>query len=344
MSTKQTSADTVSPAQQIFEMIWPGGLAAQAIYCAARLGLADLLADGPLSAEAIAERAGTYAPATHRWLRALCSLNILQETPVREFELTDLGQTLSSGDASAAKPWAAMLGAPFIWRPWGKLLDTLKTGQPAFPDMYGHSWYEFLAEHPEDAEIYNEAMNAGAELMIEAVVKHYDFDQFHTIVDLGGGRGALLRGILQAHAKPRGILFDLPPVVATADALLRSSVADRCETVGGDFFEEVPQDADAYLMKGIVHGFNDENAVKILKKIHSAMCEGGKLLIVDAVLQETNEPNPQKAMMDLMMLSLVEGRERTEKEFSTLLGKAGFELSQVIDTGRGSSIVEGIPV
>ncbi len=343
MTTQNTQADPAAQASELFAMIWPGGLAAQAVYCAAKLKIADILAKGPNPVAAIAEVTKTDSAALHRLLRALCSLKLLRELPGGDFELTPLGQTLQSDHPSGTRPWAVMLGAPFIWRPWGQLLKTVRSGEPAFPRMHDCSMYEYLAKNPRDAEIYNAAMNAGATTAAAAIVESYDFSQFDTIVDLGGGQGSLLKGILEANPTPRGILFDLPAVVETANNLRNSSVGGRCELVGGDFFQSVPPGADAYLLKGIIHGFNDEHATKILTNIKTAMRPDGKILIVDVVLSESNEPIPQKALMDLMMLTLVEGRERTEPQFRSLLQNAGLQLQRIVDTNGGNAIVEAVP-
>lgn len=327
----------------MFSMIWPGALAAQAIYCAARLGIADHVAAGVERAECLANATKTHPVALRRLLRALCSLEILREHGDGCFELTELGETLRTDDPSGVQPWAIMLGAPFIWRPWGRLLETIQTGEAAFDRIFGRPFKELNSLSPEDAEVYNTAMNAGATMNVPTIVRAYDFSEFDTIVDLGGGRGSLLRGILEAYDRPRGILFDLPEVVATATELNCSPVADRCTVVGGDFFQAVPNGADAYLLKGILHSHEDAEAVAILQRVREAMNSKGKLLIVDVVLQDANEPNPQKALMDLMMLALVPGHERTEQEFQTLLDQSGFRLSRVITTDHQNAIVEGVP-
>ncbi len=254
-----------------------------------------------------------------------------------------MGNTLRAGDPSGVHPWAVMLGAPFVWRPWGRLLETIQTGENAFARIFGRPFEELMALNREDAEIYHSAMNAGAANMVPAIVDAYDFSQCELVVDVGGGRGALLRGILEGFVRLRGILFDLPDVVAAAMPFRVSPVAGRCQIVGGSYFNCVPAGGDVYLLKGILHSHRDEEAVKILKNIRQAMRADGRVLIVDVVLQPINEPSPQKALMDLMMLTLVPGHERTEAEFASLLDQSGLRLSQVIHTECGHSIVEGVP-
>ncbi len=333
-----------SPRKRLFSLIWPGALAAQAVYCAARLGIADHLAAGIDRSDTLATVTQTHPVALRRLLRALCSLEILQECEDGRFVLTEMGETLRTGDPSEVQPWAIMLGAPFVWRPWGRLLETIQTGEAAFARIFGRPFSDLKSLSPEDAEIYDTAMNAGAAIKVAAITGAYDFSDFELIVDLGGGRGSLLRGILEAFERPQGILFDLPEVVATATDLQTCNVADRLQAVGGSFFESVPAGADAYILKGILHSHRDEDVVEILKRVRHAMRPNGRLLIVDAVLQPVNEPNPQKALMDLMMLALVPGRERTEAEFNMLLEQAGFHMSRVIAMDSQHAIVEGVPV
>ncbi len=207
----------VSPRKRMFSMIWPGPLATQAIYCAARLAIADHIQAGKTRVDCLATATNTHPVALRRLLRALCSLEILVEDDAGQFTLTELGQTLRRDDPSGVHPWAVMLGAPFIWRPWGRLLESIQTGEAAFDRIFGRPFSELISLSPVEAEIYNQAMNAGATMKVPAIVRAYDFSGFDLIVDLGGGRGSLLRGILEAHQRPRGILFDLPEVVASAD-------------------------------------------------------------------------------------------------------------------------------
>ena len=332
-----------SPRKRLFSMIWPGALAAQAVYCAAQLAIADHVAEGTDRVDSLSTVTQTHPVALRRLLRALCSLEILKECEDGRFELTEMGETLRKDDPSGVQPWAIMLGAPFVWRPWGRLLETIQTGEAAFSRIFGRPFSDLKSLSPEDAEIYNRAMNAGATTNVPAIVRAYDFSDFELIVDLGGGRGSLLRGILEANERPRGILFDLPDVVATANELAASAVADRCQIVGGSFFDSVPAQADAYLLRGILHSHRDEDAVEILKRVRQAMRPHGRLLIMDVVLHPTNEPNPQKALMDLMMLALASGHERTEMEFADILDQAGFDLSRIIAMDNQNAIVEGTP-
>ena len=327
-------------ATRMLEMIWPGPLAAQAIYAAARLGLADILADGPHSAEDIASTAKADAPSVRRLLRALATLEIFHQEDDGRFSQTPRSETLRSG--TQVFTWAIMLGSPFVWRPWGQLYDGVVTGRCAFDEVFAMPFDEYMAVHPDEAEAYNAAMNTNASMALSPVVAAYDFSKFETIVDVGGGRGALLAGILEVNPGARGVLFDLPGVVADPEKLQVTRLGARCAVEGGNFFEYVPA-GDALVLKSIIHGLSDEQAVRILYNCHEALNPGGRLILVETVLQPIQEPNPQKALMDLMMFTLTTGHERTAEQFEVLLREARFELLQIIPTERGNSVIEAAP-
>ena len=333
--------DETNPSSRLLDLVWPGGLAVQAVRTAAELGIAEELADGPRTSEELARAVGAHAPTLARLLRVLVSLELLRERDGR-FEQTAVSETLRGGPAESTRPWAEFLGAPFLWRSWERLPEAVRTGRTPFDEANGASFYEHLAAHPEDARLYDEAMSVGAEMNVEPVVGAYDFSRFGKIVDVGGGRGSLLRGILEATPQLRGVLFDLPAVVAGSD-LGASPVADRCEIVGGNAFDGIPAGADAYLLKSVIHGFDDEDSVRVLRRCREAITDGGRLLLVELVLPESPEPDPRQAIMDLLMFTLVPGRERTEPEFREILIGAGFALERVVSTSGPSSIVEAAP-
>jgi SAM-dependent methyltransferase len=233
-----------------------------------------------------------------------------------------------------------MLGAHFVWKPSGALQETVRTGQPSFERVYGAPFFEYLAGHPDDAAVFNAAMSSSPGYLA-AIVGAYDFSKFERIVDVGGGHGLILAGILAANPRLRGVLYDLPGVVAGSFALGQEPISQRCEIIGGDFFKGVPAGADAYMLKGIIHDWNDEAALKILKNCRRAIRPDGTLLIVEAVL--TPSTDPATALMDMLMMVLTSGRERTESEFRSLLQEAGFSMVQVI-RAMGASIIESRPV
>jgi O-methyltransferase len=323
---------------QLMRLLWPGAMAVQAIHVAARLGLADLVARGPKTVMELAEATRTHGPSLGRVLRALTNLGIFVEDPDGRYSQTALSEALRTDHPQSMRPLAMMLGAGFVWKPSGVLDVTIRTGQPAFEHVYGAQFFTHLAEHPDDAAVFNAAMSS-LPAYITAIVDAYDFSKFERLVDIGGGHGALLVGILTANPRLRGVLYDLPGVVAGAS--VPPTVADRLEIVAGDFFEVAPAGADAYVLKGIIHDWNDASGVAILKNCRRAIRPEGRLFILDNVL--TPSSDPASALMDVLMMVLTGGRERTESEFRSLLREAGFSLENIIPTA-GASILESRPV
>jgi O-methyltransferase domain/Dimerisation domain len=338
MSTEQPTSANGHPSMQLMRLLWPGAIAVQAVHVAAKLGIADLVAEGPQTVEALAQATHTHGPSLGRLLRALTSLGIFGEDTAGRYRQSPLSDALRTDHPESVRRSAMMLGAGFVWRPSGELDATIRTGHPAFEQVYGAQFFEYLAEHPGDAVIFNAAMSS-LPAYITAIVDAYDFSRFERVVDIGGGHGALLIGILSAHPRVRGVLHDLPGVVAGAS--IPPALADRLEIVAGDFFEAVPAGADAYVLKGIIHDWNDESGVKILKNCRRAIRPDGRLFILDTVL--TPSSDPAGALMDVLMMVLTGGRERTESEFRSLLGEAGFSLEKVMPTA-GTSILESRPV
>jgi hypothetical protein len=323
---------------QLMRLLWPGAMAVQAIHVAARLGLADLVVRGPKTVMELAEATRTHGPSLGRLLRALTNLGIFVEDPDGRYSQTALSEALRTDHPQSMRPLAMMLGAGFVWKPSGELDVTIRTGQPAFEHVYGAQFFTHLAEHPDDAAVFNAAMSS-LPAYITAIVDAYDFSKFERLVDIGGGHGALLVGILTANPRLRGVLYDLPGVVAGAS--VPPTVADRLEIVAGDFFEVAPAGADAYVLKGIIHDWNDASGVAILKNCRRAIRPEGRLFILDNVL--TPSSDPASALMDVLMMVLTGGRERTESEFRSLLREAGFSLENIIPTA-GASILESRPV
>ncbi|MDQ3818582.1 MAG: acetylserotonin O-methyltransferase [Acidobacteriota bacterium] len=329
----------VPPQMALFQMA-TGFWVTQSIYVAARLGIADLLGDGPKTADELARATNTNSFMLYRVLRALAGLGIFAEDEQKRFGLTPLAEALQSGPNSF-RAMAIHLAENSSWKAWGSLLESVRTGECAFKLANGLEVFPYYAEHKESFEPFNEAMTNFSEAVIKAIVPAYDFSSVRKLVDIGGGHGALLAAILKVNPETRGVLFDLPTVVGGAkERLEREGVTDRAEVLGGDFFESVPPGGDAYIMKLIIHDWDEERAVKILKNCHSAMEDGGRLLLVETVVPEGNEPSLSK-MMDLQMLVMTGGRERTEAEYRELFAAAGFKLTRVIPTESPLSIVEG---
>lgn len=340
MTNQEPQAQPVSPSMQMMQLLWPGALAVQAIHVAARLALADLVASGPKSINSLAEATHTHGPSLARLLRALASLGIFAEEATGRYRQTALSDTLRSDHPDSVRPTAMMLAAHFVWKPCGALEETVRTGQPSFERLYGAAFFDYMAGHPDDAAVFNAAMSSSPSYTA-AIVGAYAFSRFERIVDVGGGHGLLLAAILSANPRLRGVLYDLPAVVAGASTLRQPPITERCKIIGGDFFQEVPARADAYLLKGIIHDWNDEAALKILKNCRRAIRPEGTLLLVESVL--TPSTAPATALMDMLMMALTSGRERTESEFRSLLQESGFSMVQVIRSAS-VSIIESRPV
>lgn len=315
----------------------------QLIYAAAKLGIADRLAIGPKRSDELAAEVGAQPEFLYRLLRALAVVGLFTERPGRTFALTALGALLKSSDPQSLRGWAIVHGEE-LYRAWGGLLHTVQTGQPGFEYSYGSTWWDHLDRHPETAAAFNQQMTTFFEQRNAAVAEAYDFSSCRTIVDVAGGQGALLAAILQANPAARGVLFDLPAVVESAPQLLeQAGVQARSEVVGGDMFAGLPTGGDAYLLATIIHDWNDENAVAVLRNVRQAMGREGRLLLVEVIVPSDSSRSPTK-IMDVSMMVLMHGKERTEAEYRELYRAAGFALTRVIETESGYSIIEGRPV
>lgn len=340
MDNREPRAQPVSPSIEMMQILWPGAMAVQAVYVGAKLALADLVASGPKSIEQLADATHTHRSSLGRLLRSLTSLGIFVEDTENCYRQTELSDTLRSDHPESVRPFALMLGSHFLWTPSGRLEETVRTGQPSFERIYDAPFFEYLAGHSDDAAVFNAAMSSSPRYLA-AIVGGYDFSKFGRVVDVGGGHGLLLAAILSANPGLCGVLYDLPAVIAGASVLRCEALSQRCEILGGDFFQAVPQGADAYVLKGIIHDWNDQAAGKILKNCRHAIHPKGTLLLVETVLSRTADP--PGALMDMLMMVLTSGRERTESEFQSLLQEAGFSMTRVIRTG-GVSMIESQPV
>jgi len=326
----------------VMDLIWPGPFAIQSIHVVARLRIADLLEADPQTADALADTAQVHSPSLKRILRALTTLGIFSEDADGCFRNTDLSRTLREDHPESIRAWALLLGAHFVWRPAGDLYESVRTGTPGFRRLYDQRFFEWTKTHPEDGAIFNAAMTSGSERRLPALLAAYDFSRFERIVDVGGGHGALLAGMLGASPKTRGVLFDLPNVVSGAEALGAPDIAERCEILAGDFFESVPADGDAYILSRVIHDWGDDDALKILGNCRRAIRADGRLLLVEGVSKPPNEPDPNK-FLDVWFIG-GGGHERTEIEYRALLRHGGFELFDVVPTGGSSAILESRPV
>jgi len=282
-----------------------------------------------------------HAPSLKRVLRALTTLGVFAEDADGRFRHTDLSQTLRAGHPESVRAWALMLGAHFVWRPLGDLYESVQTGTPGFRRLYGERFFEWAKTHPDDGAVFNAAMTSGSAQRLPAILAAFDFSRFERIIDVGGGHGALLAGILAASPKTRGVLYDLPNVVSGAEALRVPDIAGRCAIVGGDFFESVPAGGDAYILSRVIHDWDDDAALKILGNCRRAIRPDGRLLLVEGVSKSPNEPDPNK-FLDVWFIG-GGGCERTEGEYRGLLRRGGFVLARVVPTGGPSAILESRP-
>jgi hypothetical protein len=315
----------------------------QMVFVAARLGVADVLARGPRTPAAIAKRVGADPVALRRVLRALASVGIFAETKDGRFRLTPTAATLRSDVPGSLRSFALMMVDDYNWEGWRELLWGVQTGGLPFDHVYGMPVFEYLRAHPEKDRMFSESMASISGPENAAVALAYDFSRFGTLVDVGGAHGHLLATILRRHRRLRGILYDQPQVVAGAAAsgfITARAVADRCTVQGGDFFVEVPTGADAYLMKYIIHDWNDEQCAGILSRCRDAMAPGGRMLVVEHVIGRGNRPDWAK-LLDINMMVLPGGQERTREEFRALFERAGLRLIRVHPTATGLAILEG---
>jgi hypothetical protein len=310
----------------------------QALHVAARLDIADRLAAGARSSDELAAETETHADALYRLLRALAAAGVLRELDDRRFELTEFGEGLRSDVPGSVHGWALMIGRPMHWNTWSSLVESVRTGENTFRLVHGTDVWSYRAQRPEEEAIFDGAMTSVTGLLDAALLDAYNFARFRSVVDVAGGRGALLASILARHETIRGVLFDQPAVVANAGALL-DGFGERCSVVGGSFFESVPSGADAYLLKAILHDWEDAECVAILRVIRQAMPDDAVVLALERDLGGPND-NPPAKFSDLNMLVNPGGRERSEEEYATLFATAGLRYVGATPSAAGFSVFE----
>jgi hypothetical protein len=329
-------------AQAALAQMTNGYWVTQIIYVAARLGIADLLDDRPRAIDVLAKSTGTHEPSLRRLMRALTGLGVFKQAENGEYENTALGCYLVTGSPGGLR--ARAIGSGEEWyQGWGRLLESVQTGETAFDRVFGRPFFEYLAANAQAAAVFNEAMASTTEATARAVSAAYDFSWANVLVDVGGGMGTFLAAILEANPQARGIVFDRQDVATAAGALLASSeVADRREVADGDFFDAVPSGGDAYILSWIIHDWDDDRSVTILKNCRRAMARDGRVLVIELVIPPGNEASLSK-LYDIHMLVLTGGRERREDEYRELLAAADLRLTRVIPTGVPRSIIEAVP-
>ena len=335
-----SSLHEVRPSAQFLHLIFDSFILSRAIAVAAKLGIADELKAEAQTAEALAHATGVHAMSLYRVLRALAGAGIFAEDEAGRFHLTPLAEPLLSDAPESWRAFANFLGSEWAYRAYGDLLYSVQTGKPAFDHVYGQPLFAYLAEHPDQAQIFHDAMTNSSQSSAPAILAVYDFSGIRKLVDVGGGHGFLLASILTAYPQMHGVLFDLPSVVAgAAEVLAAQAVRDRCECVGGDFFAAVPGGGDAYIMQAILHGLDDDHALQILSNVHHAMQEHGTLLSVEGVVPEGNAPATSK-FGNVHMMIFTPSHERSEAEYRSLFQRAGFHLTRVLPTASVFSILE----
>lgn len=317
-------------------------LTVQALHVAAFLGLADLVAAGPKSVDELAAATQADRSALHRLLRMLTAPGVFHETADGRFGITPLGATLRSDGPDSVRDWALFVGAPEMWAVWAGLRESVMSGQASFPTVHGALMWEYFAGRPDLGEAFNNWMTRQSREHNSALVAAYDFSPFRVVADIGGGQGSTLAAVMSAYPALRGVLVDLPQVVAQAAVLAEAGVADRCQVIGGDMLRAVPTGADAYLIKRVLMDWGDVDSIAILRNCADAMAPGGRVLVVEMLMPGGNEPSPAKAFDILMLLNQPGGRIRTEAEFRTLFAAAGLRLSRVVPTASPNSILEGL--
>ncbi|MDQ3657135.1 MAG: methyltransferase [Chloroflexota bacterium] len=290
----------------------------------------------------LARATGTHPGALYRLLRALAGAGVMREEEGGRFALTDLGDCLRTDVPESLAGWTAFVGEPYHWQVWGDLLHSVQTGEDAFHHVHGTDPWSYRARHPERSARFDRAMAAVSRQVAAAILATYDFGRFGTVVDIAGGTGTFLAAILARHATMQGVLFDLPHVVAGAEPILTAAgVTDRCAIVEGSFFEAVPAGGDAYILKAILHDWDDEDCLRILHRCRRAMTDGASLLAVERELGPPNE-SPDGKFSDLNMLVATGGRERSPEEYGVLFASAGFRFVGFTPSASGTGVFEGV--
>ncbi len=319
-----------------------GKWVSQAVSVAARLGVADLLRDGPRSCDELARANQVDETALYRLLRALASVGVFAEVEDRQFGLTPMAGFLRSDVPGSLRSVAMMAGADWTWRPWGDLYMSVKTGERAFDRIFGIPPFAYLSQHPSAASVFDEAMTGWSMQNAMAITAAYDFSGIGTLMDVGGGHGYLLARILKANPSLRGVLYERPEVVEGARTRLAAEgLDDRCEVAAGDFFASIPAGADACILKSVIHDWDDQEATTILRNCRQALPPGGRVLLAEMVIPPGNEPHIGK-LLDLEMLVMAGGHERTEAQFRDLLAGAGLRMTRVIPTASPICVIGGV--
>jgi hypothetical protein len=303
----------------------------QALYVAAKLGIADSVADGPLSADELAHECGAHPRSLRRLMRYLVGEGFFERTADGRFSLNASADLLREDAEGSYRSMALFYGSPAVWRGWGHLLEAVQQGESGFAAAHGEGFFAFISTHPDDAEVANAFMTS---MVARRPPLHlHDFSGATTVVDVGGGEGATIASVLQAHAHLRGILLDMPEVASAARRTLAvAGVEDRCQVIAGSIFDDVPSGGDVYVLSNILHDWDDEDATRILSACRAAMQPGHQLLVSEAIVSDDNEPSLAKTV-DMQMMAIAGGVQRTLTELQTLFGQTGFGAGRTVPPG-----------
>ena len=341
-AAQQTTAPQAAAAEapdQLIRRMTTAFQMTQLVYVAAKLKIADHLAAGPRPVSELAAASGSHADSLYRVLRALAGYGVFAEQDGQRFRLTPAAELLRSDVPNSMRAAAEVRGEDWMWRSWGALIDSVKTGKTGFDLVYGKNTFDWFAENPAAARLFDDFQGDITRRSATAVASAYDFSSARVIADIGGGNGTLLAAVLERYPNARGILFDLPQVVEAAKKTLPAPISRRCELVGGDFFKAVPRGADAYLVKYILHDWDDEKSRAILGRIRDAMAASAKLLVVEDLVCGPNVACEAK-LGDVNMLARTGGRHRTEREYRDLLESGGFRVTRVLPTRGDLALLE----
>jgi len=343
MSQTDETKDVRPPQAVLMEMA-QGVWAAKALQVAADLGIADLIANESKTTEELSKTVQVNSDALYRLLRALASRGIFKEVGDNRFENTPISEAIRIDVPGSVRDYVIYVPNDGSILAWSKFMDVMKTGNPSYNEANGCEFWEYHQKHPELGQRFDGAMTALNAQVTSGLFESYDFSQFNRLIDVAGGRGTLLASILSKNPQLRGCLYEQSSVIEEAKPYLeRRGVLDRCELISGDFFESIPEGYDAYLMSHVIHDWEDDQALAILRNCRAAIPKHGRLLILDAVLGKDNAPHLAK-WLDLVLLVAVRGRERTEREFRNLLQASDFELKKVIDLPAAVAVIESEPV
>jgi hypothetical protein len=342
LAAEAEAATAPSPSEQMIRLT-SGHVIAQALYVVAELGVPDFLANRPHTSTELADVTGVHATSLYRVLRTLASHGVFIEEANQTFRLTPLGATLRSDVPGSVRAWARV-NCGISWRPYGEMLYSVQTGQPGFDRAYGMSVFEYTARHPDAMAIFGKMMIDLHGQEVAAVASAYSLSDVQSVVDVGGASGHLLAALLDANPGLRGTVFERPPVAETAVQWLHAAgLTHRCDVLEGDFFESVPSGGDVYVLSHVIHDWDEAQCLRLLANCRRAMASHARLVIVETVLPEANEPSPSRLMDLIMLVNAPSGQERTLDEYGDLLAQADFRVSRVIPTASPVSVIEAIP-